>query len=77
MNIVSGITLFVIIWWMVFFCTLPLGIQQEDKRSEGAMPGAPANPNLKRKVAWTFGISIIIWLMIYAAVKADLYSFRR
>lgn len=77
MNIVSGITLFTIIWWVVFFCALPLGVRQDEQPPEGAMPGAPANPNLKHKVVWTFIVSSIIWLLIYAAVKADIYSFRR
>ncbi len=76
MNIVSGITLFAIIWWVVFFCALPIGIRRDENRPEGAMPGAPANPDLQRKAAWTFGISLIIWLLIYVAVKANLYSFR-
>ena len=77
MNIVSGITLFTVIWWVVFFCALPFGVRSDDNRPDGAMPGAPANPDLKRKAAWTFCISLVIWLLIYAAVKADLYSFRR
>ncbi|MBP7253389.1 MAG: DUF1467 family protein [Alphaproteobacteria bacterium] len=76
MNPVSGITLFTIVWWMVFFCMLPIGMRQPDQRVPGEMPGAPAVPNLKRKALWTTCISIVIWLVIFTLVKIDVYSFR-
>lgn len=76
MNPVSGITLFTIVWWVVFFCLLPVGMRQPEQRVAGEMPGAPVAPNLKRKALWTTGISIVIWLVIYGLVKMDIYSFR-
>ncbi len=76
MNPVSGITLFAIVWWMVFFCLLPVGMRQPEQRVPGEMPGAPAAPNLKRKALWTTGISIVVWLVIFTLVKMDVYSFR-
>lgn len=76
MNIVSAITLFTIIWWMVFFCVLPIGMRQPEQRVLGEMPGAPAAPNLKRKALWTTASSIVLWLIVFALVKMDVYSFR-
>lgn len=76
MSIVSGITLFIIIWWMVFFCVLPVGMQQPEQRLPGEMPGAPVSPNLKRKVMVTSGIAVGLWLVIYLLVRLDIYSFR-
>lgn len=67
---------FVLIWWMVMFCVLPINIQSENKPRDGAMPGAPLNPDLKRKAIWTTGISVVIWLCIYGLIKAELVSFR-
>ena len=39
------------------------------------MPGAPAQPHLKRKIIWTTGISMVVWLAIYGLIKANLISF--
>lgn len=77
MTVVSGIVLFVVIWWPVFFCVLPVGMKQPDERISGEMPGAPATPDLRRKALWTSLIAVILWLAIYALVRADLFSFRR
>ncbi len=77
MTILSGIVLFVVIWWPVFFCVLPVGMKQPDERVPGEMPGAPAAPDLKRKALWTTLIAAIIWLAVYGLILADLFSFRR
>lgn len=76
MNIVSGVTLFAILWWMVFFCMLPIGMRQPEQRVSGEMPGAPARPDLKRKARWTSGIAVVLWLVIFVLVEMDVYSFR-
>ncbi len=76
MNIFSGIVVFTIIWWSVFFCVLPIGMKQPDERVAGEMPGAPAKPDLPRKALWTTGISIVLWLIVYALIRAELFSFR-
>lgn len=39
------------------------------------MPGAPVNPDLKRKALWTTVVSIFVWLVIYGLIKANLISF--
>lgn len=77
MNLVSGIALFVIIWWMVFFVALPIGMRQPEQRVPGEMPGAPVAPNLKKKALWTTVIAVLLWLAIYTLVKMDVYSFRQ
>ena len=46
MNIFSGIVVFVLIWWMIFFCTLPFGIRNIEQPKDGSMPGAPVDPGL-------------------------------
>lgn len=76
MNPFSGIMIYVLAWWMVFFCVLPLNIQNITKPTDGSMPGAPLNPDMKRKVILTTGISVFVWLIIYGLIKADLISFR-
>ena len=77
MDIVSGVVLFVIVWWMSFFCVLPIGVRQPEQRIPGEMPGAPAVPMVKKKMVWATIATIIIWLIIYTLVKMDVYSFRQ
>ena len=53
MGITGSIIIFVIIWWIIFFSVLPVGIQSnKDKfqeKIEGVDPGAPKNPKIAKK----------------------------
>ncbi len=77
MNILSGIVVFTIVWWVVFFCMLPIGMRQPEQRVAGEMPGAPENPDIKRKVIWTTLASVVVWIIIYILIQLDAFSFRR
>jgi predicted secreted protein len=75
MNIFSAIVVYVCIWWIVFFCTLPFGIENIVKPKKGEMPGAPVNPGLKRKIIVTFIIALVVWLIAYAVITSNALSF--
>ena len=53
MGITGSIIVYVMIWWIVFFSILPVGIQSNKEsfkeRLEGFDPGAPKNPNIPKK----------------------------
>jgi len=76
MNWFEGIVAYVIIWWMVIFAVLPFGVRPAPKDDHGYAAGAPANPRLALKVAVTTAVAALIWLGLYAAVRANLVSFR-
>ncbi len=75
MTIFSGVVVYILIWWMVLFCTLPLGIKNIDAPKSGEMPGAPINPGIKRKVILTTIISTLLWGVTYAIITSNLISF--
>jgi predicted secreted protein len=75
MNIFSGIVVYVLIWWMVFFCALPFNIKSE-KEKKGNMPGAPVDPGLKVKLIATTLITTVMWFGAYALITSNLISFR-
>jgi predicted secreted protein len=75
MNIFSAIVVYVCIWWIVFFCTLPFGIKNIAKPKKGEMPGAPVNPGLKRKFIVASAIAAVLWVAAYAVITSDLLSF--
>jgi len=76
MNWVSGIVVFVCVWWVVLFAVLPWGATPPDAPERGHDIGAPARPRLLLKAAVTTAISLVIWLGIYALVVSNWISFR-
>ena len=54
MGITGSIIVYVMIWWIIFFSVLPVGIQSNKEvfkeKIEGMDPGAPKNPNIVKKI---------------------------
>jgi predicted secreted protein len=68
MPVTTGVAIFFLIWWIVLFAVLPWGVhsQQEDEEiSPGTDPGAPAIPNLRRKLVWTTLVSVVVFAACY------------
>ncbi len=80
MGIVTLILVYVIIWWLVFFAALPVGVQHQQEPDEtaveGSDPGAPSNPNLKKKALYTSAIALVLTIVYYFVAASDLISFR-
>ncbi len=76
MNVVSGIVLYILLWWWVLFMTLPLFIKPLKNPEIGHDKGAPENPFILMKLIMTSLISLIIWLICYYVVSLELISFR-
>jgi len=80
MGITGSIIVYVLIWWMIFFSVLPVGIQSNKEKFkeklEGIDPGAPKNPNMGKKFLITTIITSIIFIVIYYLVKLDLLNLR-
>lgn len=76
MGWVSGIFVYVIVWWLVLFCVLPWGNRAIAEPETGHATSAPANPRLKLKFAVTTGIAALVFLIIWFVVDAGLISFR-
>ena len=80
MGITGSIIVYVLIWWIIFFSILPLGIQSNKEKFkeniEGIDPGAPKNPRIAKKFLITTIITSIIFIVIYYLVKIDLLNLR-
>ena len=80
MSWLAGIVVFVIVWWLVFFTTLPWGVRAPHEVGvpvePGHAPSAPVRPRLWLKAAVTTGITAVIWVIIYIAIDRDWVSFR-
>ena len=80
MGITGSIVIFVIIWWVIFFSVLPIGIKHNDKpfknNLEGNDPGAPKNPNILKKFLYTTLITSLIFVGIYYIVANEYFNLR-
>tara|TARA_B100000963_G_scaffold214360_1_gene186949 strand:+ start:10198 stop:10452 length:255 start_codon:yes stop_codon:yes gene_type:complete len=80
MGITGSIIVYVIIWWIVFFSLLPLGIKPKNakftEKITGEDPGAPKNPNIAKKFIFTTIITSIIFIVIYYMVFYNYLNLR-
>ena len=80
MGITGSIVIYVIIWWIIFFSVLPVGIQSNkekfQEKIEGVDPGAPKNPKIAKKFLITTIITSIIFIVIYYLVESNLLNLR-
>ena len=77
MNWVTGIAVYVCIWWVVIFAVLPWGVKPTLDPQPGFDRGAPENPRLGRKAAITTLIATLLWIVLYLIVAFDLITFRK
>ena len=80
MNLFSGILVYVIIWWLVFFMSLPIGVrpphEEGKKAKEGHEPGAPTRPLLGIKVLASSAVAGLLWGLLYWVMEADIITLR-
>jgi predicted secreted protein len=75
-TLVTGIAVYIVVWWIVLFAVLPWGVRQSDAPQPGHADGAPENPRLWLKAGVTTLIAAVIWAAIYFVVQSDWISFR-
>jgi len=73
---VTGIIVYVLVWWVTLFAVLPLWVTPAEPDDPGHAAGAPQRPRLLLKMAITTVVSALIWLAIYLVVKSPWHSFR-
>ncbi|WP_259779740.1 DUF1467 family protein [Aestuariispira ectoiniformans] len=77
MTIASGIVIYLISWWLVFFMALPFGVKRSEQVEEGHEPGAPEKPMLWMKAAVTSVIAAVILVIWYYVQQSDLITIQR
>ncbi|HEX5379176.1 MAG TPA: DUF1467 family protein [Phenylobacterium sp.] len=73
----TGIAIYLTIWWTVLFAVLPLGVVSHAEaginRGDGADPGSPVDPKLKRKFITTTWISAVLFAILWAGLTFHLF----
>ena len=76
MGPVWTLSIYFVVWWISLFAILPLGIRNHEETGvrlpQGADPGSPVNPNLKRKARTTTWVAAIITALIWIVVQFNL-----
>lgn len=77
MNLFSAFVVWLIIWWLVLFIVLPLGIRgqaEEGDIVEGTEPGAPHTLDMKKKFIQTTVIASVLWLLTCLLIVSGVIS---
>ncbi len=72
----GAFVIFVVVWWMVFFVTLPFGVRLPEEAEPGHAPSAPERPRLAIKAAVTTLLAGVFTGLVVAAVEYDVIAFR-
>ena len=78
MSPITWFAIYMTSWWTVLFAVLPLGsrsfFEAGIKPPPGVDPGAPMNPNLKRKFITTTWLSAVVFGLFFLIVHFKLIS---
>lgn len=78
MDLVFSISVYLVIWWVVLFAVLPLGVKSHHEAGievpGGGDPASPVNPNLKRKFITTTWVSAIVFAVVWVCFTFHLVS---
>jgi len=72
----KGFLIYVIIWWVVIFTMLPIGVKKPVKVEKGHAEGAPQNPQILKKFIMTSLIAFFLWLLVFYIIKKQFFSFQ-
>ncbi len=76
MSLLAAFFTYLIIWWTALFAVLPWGNRQPSHYETGMAPGAPTNPNIKKKLIATTILSFVLLGIVYACVELKIIDFR-
>lgn len=74
MGPITMAAIYIIIWWVVLFVILPLGMNQgaQERPTDGGDWGAPQAPNLKKKFLTTTWVAAVVWVVVILVIQFQL-----
>jgi len=80
MGWISGIVVYIILWWLVFFMCLPIGVRPPhevgEQAEDGHEPGAPVRTYLPVKLLAATLIAAALWGIARWLIDSHLLSIR-
>lgn len=63
----SAVAIYLLFWFVTLFAVLPFGVRTMREEGREPLPGeadsAPSNPMIVRKLAWTTGVSAVLFAL--------------
>tara|TARA_B100001093_G_scaffold467606_1_gene486947 strand:+ start:551 stop:787 length:237 start_codon:yes stop_codon:yes gene_type:complete len=76
MDFVSGLVVYILLWWWVFLMSLPFGVCPAAEIEQGHATSAPAKPMLWRKMAASTLIAAALFAVVYLVIRSGVISFQ-
>jgi predicted secreted protein len=74
MDIVSGVVVYILLWWWVFLMTLPFGVKSPETVETGHATSAPERPLIWRKVGVATIIAAILFSIVFMVIDSGIIS---
>ena len=74
MDFVSGVVVYLLLWWWVFLMSLPFGVRTEANPEAGHAPSTPARPMLWRKMGITTAIAAVLTTVIHLIISSEIIT---
>ena len=71
MSLAFAISMYVVIWWIVLFAMLPIGVRtqaEEGKVAPGTAESAPHQPRLLAKMVATTVVASMVFAAVYVII---------
>ena len=72
MNIYSMILVYSMIWWVVLFMVLPIGVKTDPTPQVGTASSAPSNAKISQKLIATTLLSFPVFFLIKWAIESNI-----
>ncbi|MCC4245552.1 DUF1467 family protein [Stappia indica] len=84
MSLVSSVAIYFVIWWIILFAILPIGVVTQEEGGEvipGTESSAPQRPQLLKKALITTLVAAVVfagvyWLKVYSGLTLDDLPFK-
>ena len=74
MDFVSGLVVYILLWWWVFLMCLPFGVSPPAIPGQGHAASAPAKPMLWRKIVAATVIAGVLFIFVYFVIDLGVIS---
>lgn len=76
MSLLYAFFIYLLIWWVMLFTILPLGVELHGEDGKGYDRGAPKVANIRKKLILNTIVSAIILAIIWILVQVDVIRWR-
>ena len=76
MTWLTGVMVYIVIWWVVLLTVLPWGVKVPDNPEPGHATSAPQNPMMWRKALITTLIATVLWGVAYWLIESEWLTLR-